>query len=844
MKISKRKLDDVQSSNNKNVIAKMIKFGKSWQKSNANKSKFVMLISVGAQGVIDKCELEALLDLLTILQGKNSWHLTIVVADTLQRYNQESYLTDPNEAIECAKAAGDAWINQCEEVIQIYSSRLKIEIKRWNSFIAEDQTEYHEEAIKKVKSIYADTSYKLFKKGVDSHAAGYIKKRFESQDKIKIDNLLQMLSPRVPSYKSTNKFEHFFDFLRKTSVINKETIANAFLVTRETSYSCADIVNDIQELHEVYHKLYALSKEYVLEEIAVFMLQWATQYQCVLYPSKEPLSFYGWKKYFDNALEWYGYAEGTKVYNSINVMSSSIRKILENNTVQFGIAGVESSQEEIKKLRKKRDDLHRALLQIKDENGDFQKKLHENLPESESHSSTSISLGEYADFNSPRKSFLIGSSDFKQAIQEKHLLIDKSLFIKTVLDDASLVRYIARPRRFGKSINLSMLKTFIKLSSNEIEKGKTKALFESFEITKNIYQPYWEQHFAHYPVIHLSFSELNASSVQKLHQSFQTLMRKAYKDHSVVSNSIDPDDKEIYGQILDPKTVFDEIELVDVLYNLTHFVKQHYQVSPYVLIDEYDAPYHKARREGCLQKVIDYMLPILRKALKDNEHLGRAILMGVYIPSMENEPSGLNNISCDTLMDERYAPYFGFTQKEILPFLTPEARNQLSTIEQHYGGYRMNTFLMFNPLSMVNMITDNPILSKPIKYYWHIDCHSQHQTVIKALIKKMPADEREAFSAFAQTISTIKMQPIQTMINLYDIDVCLNEKGKKRNTHIVWSLMLFYGYLTVVEQGNHGYCTITMPNEEAHCFMKAIANELNLVEANERQLSSSSSNRP
>lgn len=428
--------------------------------------------------------------------------------------------------------------------------------------------------------------------------------------------------------------------------------------------------------------------------------------------------------------------------------------------------------------------------------------------------------------------FLIGSSDFRQVRENKYRYIDKSLFIKAVLDDPDMIKYIVRPRRFGKTMNLRMLKTFIECPTEPLEKEKTKLLFQGLNIAEENYKAYWDTYFAKYPVIDLSFGHLDGSSLEKLESSFRDLMRNAYEEHSIVQEYLSKPTENLKKQQADKRRYKDmlgdkdlkRVDLYRSLSSLINLVKQHYGIAPYLLIDEFDKPYHDGRECKCLKDIERFMLNALKPALKDNGLLGKAVLMGVFSVSVDNKPSGLNNMVTSGQEDPQYARYFGFTREEIAKeLLYGEDQSVLKKMEKYYGGYNMGvgSVYVFNPWSALNMLTKNNRGDKPFELYWHQ--RSQYQSVIKSLILKMNEEAQEVIlNLYNGTIQSVLCND-QKIINLHDIDTF---ERNQSDVSIVWNLMFFYGYLTIEKRIDNGRFALSIPNEEARCFLNEVINEL------------------
>lgn len=311
----------------------------------------------------------------------------------------------------------------------------------------------------------------------------------------------------------------------------------------------------------------------------------------------------------------------------------------------------------------------------------------------------------------------IGVSNFREMIETRDaqgnpfLFVDKSLFIKEVLDDLSKVRLITRPRRFGKTLNMSMLHHFF---ANEVDHKPTKALFDNLKITK--YPEYIEKHQGKYPVINLTFKDIKSASFEAAHADFFEVIRSAYLEHEqevLSSPMLGERDKNDFRLFLDRETSDSAIR--SSLKNLTFFLSRCYGIKPIVLIDEYDTPIQTAYAGGYYKEMVDFMKGFLGAGLKDNSYLERAILSGILRVSKESIFSELNNVKTYSLLHARYGEYFGFTEPEVIYLLEKTGLKQnLSLVKDWYNGYQVGTTIIYNPWSLVNYIQDNGRLD----FYW------------------------------------------------------------------------------------------------------------------------------
>ena len=306
------------------------------------------------------------------------------------------------------------------------------------------------------------------------------------------------------------------------------------------------------------------------------------------------------------------------------------------------------------------------------------------------------------------KKLAIGEDDFKLLRQGNHYFVDKSLFIEEVINDASRVLLFPRPRRFGKTLNLSMLQYYFTNKNTE----ENRQLFDGLAITKS---PVFEQHFGQYPVVFLSFKSCKGDSYNKIHYSVSSVIARVFKEHNYLLNKdlLYPAEVEKFNQIIDEKA--SESLLRESLLLLSEFIFRYHQKKVLILIDEYDTPIHEAYLNGFYTKAIELMRILLGNTLKGNEHLQKGILTGILRVSKESMFSDLNNVEVYSVLNKNYNQFFGFTQREVdellqyfgLRHLQPEVKNW-------YNGYYFGNEEIYNPWSILSFVKNEG----EFKPYW------------------------------------------------------------------------------------------------------------------------------
>jgi hypothetical protein len=398
----------------------------------------------------------------------------------------------------------------------------------------------------------------------------------------------------------------------------------------------------------------------------------------------------------------------------------------------------------------------------------------------------------------------IGISDFKKIIEENFYFSDKSLFIKDILDDTEVV-LITRPRRFGKTLNMSMLRYFFAKAI----KGKPTdpALFNGLNITYCADK--YRQHQGQYPVIFLTFKDVKDSHYEDFYKSFCQLLSSLYTEHDYLleSSKLRAHEKEVYQAILRQQA--GEADIREALKSITEYLYRYHDVKPIVLIDEYDTPIQSSYVHGYYDDVIELFRHFLGAALKDNPILFKAVLTGILRVSKESLFSGLNNIKVYSVLNSRYGAYFGFTESEVTQLLATTQLQKLSTdIKDWYNGYQIGDTILYNPWSILNCIDENGAF----KTYW---TNTSDNALIKQLFLQSSLKFKELFEELLQG------KPIRQSIDENFLFSDLNQYREKA----VWNLLLLTGYLKVVETEYTEagvLCRLAIPNREIRSLFRQI----------------------
>ncbi|MDF3055109.1 MAG: putative AAA-ATPase [Gammaproteobacteria bacterium] len=400
--------------------------------------------------------------------------------------------------------------------------------------------------------------------------------------------------------------------------------------------------------------------------------------------------------------------------------------------------------------------------------------------------------------------FIIGVDDFGKIIKEKYNFIDKSLFIKEVLDNRGTeVIVITRPRRFGKTLNMSMLHHFL---GSEVNNLKTEGMFDHLKIAKE--GSAYMDHQGRYPVISITFKAMACSSYDQAKQIFAELLSQLYGQHRVLllSEALYSDEKLFFERVLNRKA--SDADLIFSLQRLSNYLHRHHGVKPWILIDEYDTPIQSGHSNNHYKEIVELMRGVLGNVLKGNADIHQAVITGILQISKESLFSGLNNLRVYSLLNEKYAEYFGFTGSEVDEALKKINLHHLSgEIKGWYNGYHIGQCQIYNPWSIANCIAEKGAL----RPYW---VNTSNSELIKTSMALAEAIVKEKF---------------EQILAGNPIEVIITEKmvfgDLKTNTDALWSLLLFSGYLTVRKAtpiDTEFNCELQTPNQEVAALYRTV----------------------
>ena len=389
------------------------------------------------------------------------------------------------------------------------------------------------------------------------------------------------------------------------------------------------------------------------------------------------------------------------------------------------------------------------------------------------------------------KRLAIGLSDFKHLIEEDFYYFDKTKFIEEVIKDGSQVKLFARPRRFGKTLNMSMLKYFFDIKNRE----ENKEIFKDLYIEKT--EAFKEQ--GQYPVIFLSLKDLKALTWEQMEKAIKSAISRLFSEYKYLLNDLDKFDTLAFENILLKNTELEDLK--EALKFLTKILYEKYNKKVVVLIDEYDSPLVSAYINGYYEKAKDFFKTFYSTVLKDNSYLQMGVLTGIIRVIKAGIFSDLNNLSTYTILSDVYTDSYGLTEEEVEKSLKYYGIEQeISNVKDWYDGYKFGDSEVYNPWSILNFLQ-----YKELRAYW-VD--TSGNDLIKDVLKKITKNTIEALERLFNG-EGLK----QNISGTSDLSKLLSEDE-------LWELMLFSGYLTVEEKIDQDNYVLRLPNKEVRTLYR------------------------
>lgn len=395
----------------------------------------------------------------------------------------------------------------------------------------------------------------------------------------------------------------------------------------------------------------------------------------------------------------------------------------------------------------------------------------------------------------------IGRSDYRSFIKNNGYFLDKTLFIKEVIDNAHQVMLLPRPRRFGKTFNLSMLRYFFDASLKD-----TAALFEPYLIWQA--GDYYTEQQGQYPVIHLSLKGGKATNFERSQKGIFHILSQVYQENRwLLDENILADNEVIeFNEILLKKA--GSVIYENALRNLSGYLYRFYKKEVIILMDEYDAPVHTGFHHDYYDKIIELMKSLMGNTFKDNPYLRKGVITGILRIAKESIFSDLNNPGIFTLLNYDFADKFGFTEQEVQQLLNDfDLSDHFVAVKEWYDGYNIgNVQHIYNPWSVINYVDKH---REGFKSYW---ANTSSDELIKSRVI-----EKEAYDVRTSLEKLIKGETIVRYINENIIFSDFEE-----DKEILWSLLMFSGYLSPIQETDWKEYEIKIPNYEIKTLFKEI----------------------
>ncbi len=407
---------------------------------------------------------------------------------------------------------------------------------------------------------------------------------------------------------------------------------------------------------------------------------------------------------------------------------------------------------------------------------------------------------------SPKKPLPIGVSDFKSATTN-YYYVDKTLLIRDFLNAIPMVSLFTRPRRFGKTLNMDMLRVFFEKTPED-----TSIYFKD----KYIWQcgDYYTKHQGQYPVIFLSFKDVKCSSWQETFQKISKLISLEFMRHNELESSsvLSSYEKEQYHRFASEN--INEVDCQMGLQLLSLLLHKHYDKECVIIIDEYDTPIQQGHLCDFYNEIVDFMRNFFSGGLKDNPHLAFGFLTGILRVAKESIFS-MNNLKTNSILDNNYSSYFGFTNEEVREMLAYyDYEDKYQEICEWYDGYRFGNSEIFNPWSVINYISDQCFP----KAFWQST--GSNDIIGEIIGTATPEINENLYKLFCgNTVTTY-------------VDTSVIYPEVQSNPYSIYSFLLVAGYLkvaTIYPQNDGNYmCDVAIPNKEIlYVYEKEVLNRTN-----------------
>ena len=404
-----------------------------------------------------------------------------------------------------------------------------------------------------------------------------------------------------------------------------------------------------------------------------------------------------------------------------------------------------------------------------------------------------------------KKGIGIGVEDFSEVIKENCYYIDKTKWIEEILEDKSKIKLFTRPRRFGKTLNMSMLKYFFNVENKE----ENRKLFNGLDVEKSEYMSEQGQ----YPVIFISLKSIKAKTWEEAIQEIRLLVLELFSEYKYLLEDLDEYDLPRFKKYLMGNADFSELK--NALLFLTRMLFQKYKKEVILLIDEYDSPLISAYEHHYYSDAIAFFKVFYGEALKTNQYLKMGVMTGIIRVIKAGIFSDLNNLRVYSILDRQYPDFFGFNGEEVEKALKDfDIEYKLSDVKLWYNGYKFGNSEVYNPWSILNFLKDGKLAP-----YW-IDTSGNF--LINQILKNTDSEIMETLEALfnGETVE-------ENISGNSDLSSLLGQEE-------IWELLLFSGYLTIDEKIGEDYedvYSLRLPNREVREFFRKKFIDVNFGES-------------
>ena len=381
-----------------------------------------------------------------------------------------------------------------------------------------------------------------------------------------------------------------------------------------------------------------------------------------------------------------------------------------------------------------------------------------------------------------KKALPVGVENFEDIVKSEYYYVDKTMFIKELLDLKGKVNLFTRPRRFGKTLNLSMLRYFFEDTGDAKKNEENKSLFQGLKIMGQGEK--YTQHMGDYPVIDLTLKSAKQPTFESAYGKMKRAIADEFHRHRYIlaNEKLNEEDKRLFQKIADRKAEYDDYS--GALEFLSKCLYEATDKKTVILIDEYDVPLENAYFRGFYEKMVDFIRSLFESALKTNNYLQFAVITGCLRISKDSIFTGLNHLNIISVLDKKYSEHFGFTEQEVIQMMSYyEAESRFSTMKEWYDGYLFGDTEVYNPWSVIKFLYDlySDVGAFPHPYW----INTSSNDIIKDLIARADRETKgQIETLLGGGILEIQVHEEVTYGDMYS------------NGENLWNFLYFTGYLT------------------------------------------------